>query len=333
MEQCLRSLLLLTALMTTSDVLGANLGSPDDGFHQGLNKKSGQGSFQSSFQGSDRSSDQDLSAGSDPSCWEPGVEYHGGGLPDPMVSEVGSPEMCQSLCQARTGCLFFTWVGPTSDVEFYRLTCWLKGSQGTPQDDPSCVSGPVSCASESCCSQVSITSLGPTADYQGPRLGHYSYGGELSDRPYYQQTSSPYNYLYYLDGLGVWYIGDDLGANMGGMINWGDSKCPDQLEEPWSFYEWGDGTSNDWAEDPYLSVNCETEEEASTEVTTTEPATTEPERTTSSPSSACTFGAACAGCDVTQELNGQVYCCASECDSGQIYVWEDENGVHCNCAH
>ena len=70
---------------------------------------------------------------------------------------------------------------------------------------------------------------------------------------------------------------------MGGMINWGDSKCPDQvilsdvvgdevismnlhkcgkqyfkttitrkLEEPWSFYEWGDGTSNDWAEDPYL---------------------------------------------------------------------------------
>ena len=79
------------------------------------------------------------------------------------------------------------------------------------------------------------------------------------------------------------YIGDDLGANMGGMINWGDSKCPDQvilsdvvggefismslhkcgkqylkttitrkLEEPWSFYEWGDGTSNDWAEDPYL---------------------------------------------------------------------------------
>ena len=25
------------------------------------------------------------------------------------------------------------------------------------------------------------------------------------------------------------YIGDDLGANMGGMINWGDSKCPDQV--------------------------------------------------------------------------------------------------------
>ena len=35
-----------------------------------------------------------------------------------------------------------------------RLTCWLKGSQGTPQDDPACVSGPVTCASESCCAQV-----------------------------------------------------------------------------------------------------------------------------------------------------------------------------------
>ena len=25
-----------------------------------------------------------------------------------------------------------------------------------------------------------------------------------------------------------------------------------KLEDPWSFYEWGDGTSNDWAEDPTL---------------------------------------------------------------------------------
>ena len=42
-------------------------------------------------------------------------------LTKPVWTQVGSPEMCQSLCQARTGCLFFTWVGPTSDVEFYRL--------------------------------------------------------------------------------------------------------------------------------------------------------------------------------------------------------------------
>ena len=42
-------------------------------------------------------------------------------LTKPGWAQVGSPEMCQSLCQARTGCLFFTWVGPTSDVEFYRF--------------------------------------------------------------------------------------------------------------------------------------------------------------------------------------------------------------------
>lgn len=271
---------------------------------------------------------------SDPSCFEHGVEYHGGGLPDPMVDQVGSAEACQQLCQGREGCLFFTWVGPTAEFSPYRETCWLKETQGSPRPDPSCISGPVSCASDSCCRQVSITSLGPTNDYQWTRLGRYAYGGEQDSRPYFKQldVGTP-NYLYYLEWLGVWYVGEDLGANMGGLINMGDAKCPHQLEEPWSFYEWGDGTSNDWAEDPTLHVNCEDGEAwTSTQVTTREPTTTEP-ASTSPPSSSCTFGAACNGCAVTQEYNGQVYCCASQCDSGQIYVWEDENGIHCNCSH
>jgi len=272
---------------------------------------------------------------SDPSCWENGVEYHGGGLPDPMVDQVGSAEACQQLCQAREGCLFFTWVGPTSSVSFYRETCWLKGSKGTPQPDPSCVSGPVSCASDECCRQVSITSLGPAANYQWNTMGRYSYGGEQDNRPYFiQQDVDTPNYLYYLEWLGLWYVGDTLGANMGGLCNWGDSKCPDQLEDVWNFYEWGDGTSNDWAEDPTLIVNCEADDApmTTTQKTTSEPATSE-SVSTSPPSSSCTFGAACNGCEVTQEFHGQVYCCAFQCNSGQIYVWEDENGVRCNCAH
>jgi len=183
---------------------------------------------------------------------------------------------------------------------------------------------------------VSITSIGPTNDYQWTRLGRYSYGGELeAGKPYFiQQDVGTPNYLYYLEWLGVWYVGEELGANMGGLINWGDSVCPDQLEDPWSFYEWGDGTSNDWAEDPTLGVDCEADEEqtTSTQRTTGDPAPTG-SSSTMPPSSSCTFGAACHGCDVTQEFNGQVYCCASQCDSGQIYVWEDETGVHCNCAN
>ena len=32
-------------------------------------------------------------------CFEWGVEYHGGGLEDPMVTGVTSPDSCQLLCQ------------------------------------------------------------------------------------------------------------------------------------------------------------------------------------------------------------------------------------------
>ena len=32
-------------------------------------------------------------------CFEWGVEYHGGGLDNPMVTGVTSPDSCQSLCQ------------------------------------------------------------------------------------------------------------------------------------------------------------------------------------------------------------------------------------------
>ena len=41
---------------------------------------------------------------------------------------------------------------------------------------------------------------------------------------------SPVQFLDHLTVIKmIRYIGDDLGANMGGMINWGDSKCPDQV--------------------------------------------------------------------------------------------------------
>ena len=38
------------------------------------------------------------------------------------MTQVESAEACQQLCQAREGCFFFTWVGPTTPVEFYRST-------------------------------------------------------------------------------------------------------------------------------------------------------------------------------------------------------------------
>ena len=40
-------------------------------------------------------------------CFEWGVEYHGGGLENPMVTGVSSPDECQHLCQQRQGCQYF----------------------------------------------------------------------------------------------------------------------------------------------------------------------------------------------------------------------------------
>merc|ERR1719350_2192356 len=110
-------------------------------------------------------------------CWEEGVEYHGGGLDNPMVDSVVSVWRCQELCQERQGCNYFTWVSQSHDVAGYRETCWLKGSQGNPQPGQGMVSGPRDCPDNPtpgyCCNQVAIISSGGTQDYQGQRLGHY----------------------------------------------------------------------------------------------------------------------------------------------------------------
>jgi len=268
------------------------------------------------------------------SCYEYGVEYHGGGLNNPMVEHVTSPEDCQKLCKNRDGCNFFTWVDETSS--YYPNTCWLKGSNGDPQEDSSCVSGPRACPDDGCCDQVLISSSGATVDYQWTRLGYYNYYGELDGRPTYKQwnAGNNENYLYYLEWLGVWYVNENLGENMGGLINWGDAICPDQIVEPWSFYMWGDGTSNDWEVDSTLRVTCDGGPITKTTTKTTTKSTTT--KTTSRPGpdpDPCTFGSSCDGCDITTEHEGQVYCCAWDCDHGNVWVWEENGEVRCNCYH
>jgi len=272
-------------------------------------------------------------------CFEEGIEYHGGGLEDPMVSQVTSASDCQGLCQYRTGCNFFTWVGPTSPTPYYRNTCWLKGSNGKRQKDSSCVSGPRVCSnptptprptpaptpSDGCCDNVLISSTNTEIlDYQWTRLGHFTRHGETGGRPAYRQldkTKGQKNYLYYQSGVGVWYVGEILGANQGGIINWGDAKCAEELSSSWSYYQWGEGTADDWVEDKGLKVTCE----GPGPHPTTEKPSPKPE--------ACTFGEFCNGCAVTTMVNGVTYCCASDCDHGEVNVWEVNGRVQCKCFH
>lgn len=268
-------------------------------------------------------------------CFSSGTEYHGGGLPDPMVSGIVSAQECQGLCQFREGCNFFTWINNVHDTEFYRNSCWLKESQGSPQECPNCVSGPRVCEdNNTCCTQVSISSSGLTPDFQWTRLGSYVLQGTSPDgRPYYEQinVNNP-NYLYYLEWLGVWYVNDELLVNMGGMINWGDAWCPADLQETWSFYRWDE--VNDWYEDPSLVVSCESFVPPTT-TTTRKPTTTTrapaTSTTTRNPSSACNSGIDCMGCDVWTEHNGVAYCCAANCDYEDVFVWEENGEVHCTC--
>merc|ERR1719244_276455 len=258
-----------------------------------------------------------------------------------MVTGVTSPENCQKLCQERQGCNFFTWVNPQSG--FYPNSCWLKGSQGTPQYSASSVSGPRYCSGEvtttppqvGCCQTVFISSSGLTPQFQWTRLGTYQYIGPSPDgRPTYQQINvdSP-NYLYYLDWLGDWYVNDNLLENMGGLINWDDAWCPSDISENWSFYRWDD--VNDWEEDPTLKVKCEDYNPPATTSTTTtttpRPTTT---RTTTTPAgNRCTWGSACNNCAVYTEYEGIRYCCADYCYQGDVFVWEENGHIYCNCYH
>ena len=178
---------------------------------------------------------------------------------------------------------------------------------------------------------MTVASTGDTVDYQGVRLGVFSYQYDSPDgRPVYYNHEHD-QYLYYVDYPAVWYVGDEPLVNMGGIINMGDALCPHDLVDTWEFYRWGDGEINDWDEDPYLKVTCGGEVKTTT---TTRRTTTKPPTTTSRwGEDTCTWGQACDGCHVTNEAGGVVYCCAVGCDWGDVWVWQEDGVTKCTCSH
>ena len=258
-----------------------------------------------------------------------------------MLTGVTSADKCQELCQERQGCNYFTWVNSQDDVSGYRNTCWLKSTQGTPQASKTCVSGPRSCggnpttqAPSGCCETVKISSTGDAPDYQWTRFGTFRHYANSDDgRPMYRQDPAAANYLYYLEWLGVWYVNDNPLENMGGLINWGDAWCPSDIQEEWSFYRWGDGEVNDWEADPGLKVTCG-ENYGPTKPSTTSTQKSTPSTHTPNPNTEpCTFGHACDDCSVWAKVDGVRYCCASQCDWGDVFVWTENGQVQCECTH
>ena len=51
------------------------------------------------------------------------------------------------------------------------------------------------------------------------------------------------------------------------------------------------------------------------------------------PGEPCTWGSACNGCDITSQHNGVTYCCAVDCDHGDLEISTNNGEVVCSCHH
>ncbi len=98
--------------------------------------------------------------------------------------------------------------------------------------------------------------LGMANFYQGDRMGVYKMTGSSSaGKTTYKQVNGD-NYLFYLENRGVWHliiflrndqmtnnctfkywmIGYNVGVDKGGLMNTGDSGCPENLSPRWLYY-------------------------------------------------------------------------------------------------
>ena len=47
----------------------------------------------------------------------------------------------------------------------------------------------------------------------------------------------------------------------------------------------------------------------------------------------CTWGHFCDDCDIWSEADGVKYCCATDCDTGEIEISTSDGEVSCTCYH
>lgn len=103
-----------------------------------------------------------------------------------------------------------------------------------------------------CCDELVFESTGGISDSgQKHTLGSYQYHGKGQDGTNVYKHVERGNYLYYIKWLGLWYIGPEIGENMGYVDNTDNQKCPEQLSNTW---EWTDG--DDWILDDEATMSC-----------------------------------------------------------------------------
>ena len=76
-------------------------------------------------------------------CYESNFDYFGNDLNE-FGSQAGSAEICQVMCQAKTGCNFFSWISDDYFDPAHHFTCHLKTGRD-PVPATGIVSGPKYC--------------------------------------------------------------------------------------------------------------------------------------------------------------------------------------------
>merc|ERR1719189_1410823 len=99
-------------------------------------------------------------------------------------------------------------------------------------------------------------------------------------------------------------IGHEIGKDQGGVLNKGDSFCPEDSTRKWEY--WNDW-QEEWTEDSFMEVKCDDDDGNNDDA------------------KECATGSACDDCNIWAEVNGVKYCCATNCDYGHVEV-ESQNG-------
>merc|ERR1712012_128344 len=92
-----------------------------------------------------------------------------------------------------------------------------------------------------CCNSVVFESTGGIVGTdQDHILGNYEYYGEGEWETYvYKQVNGEFwdNYLYFMNDMGIWYVNQYPGQNMGFAMNQnGFKNCPEDLPNDWVWW-------------------------------------------------------------------------------------------------
>ena len=80
---------------------------------------------------------------------------------------------------------------------------------------------------DGCCEEFVMETTGMGNFHQGDRYGRYRKYLETADGKWVYQQVAGNNFLYYIVNGGYWMVGEDLGVDMGGVLNRGNGQCPE----------------------------------------------------------------------------------------------------------